>query len=92
MNDPRAIIAAMRGSEFDVLRFFEPIQNSESERSLSAEDVRTYLAAPVSDVEREDVLALVEWFCRRYPTPLARLEYVRNACARWQQTSGSATG
>ena len=38
----------------------------ESERTLSAEDVHAYLpAAPVGDVEREDVLALVEWFCRR---------------------------
>jgi hypothetical protein len=61
----------------------------ESERSLSPEDARTYLATPVSDVEREDVLALVEWFCLRYPAPLARLAYVRTAYARWRRTSGS---
>jgi hypothetical protein len=62
----------------------------ESERSLSAEDAREYLAAPVSDLEREEVLTLVNWFTCRYPTPLARLAYVRAAYARWHQTRGSA--
>jgi hypothetical protein len=33
---------------------------------------------------REAVLELVEWFRRRYPTPLARLAYARKAYARWQ--------
>jgi hypothetical protein len=77
----------MRGREFDE-RIFEALER-ESERSLSAKDARAYLAAPVSDVERDDVLALVEWFCRRYPTPLARLAYVRTAYARWRRTAGS---
>ena len=49
-----------------------------------------YLAAPVSDLERREVLALVEWFSRRYPTPLARLAYARTAYTRWRQTSGAA--
>jgi len=61
----------------------------ESKRSLSAEDAHEYLAAPVSDLEREEVLALVDWFNRRYPTPLARLAYARTAYARWCQASGS---
>ena len=67
-----------------------PALKRESERSLSAEDARAYLASPVSDVEREDVLALAVWFLRRYPTPLARLAYARAAYARWRQTSGRA--
>jgi hypothetical protein len=69
---------------------FSPALKRESERSLSAEDAREYLAAPVSDVEREEVLALADWFSRRYPTPLARLAYARTAYARWRQTSGRA--
>jgi hypothetical protein len=56
----------------------------ETERTLSPDEAREYLAAPVSDRERETVLELVEWFRRRYPTPLARLAYVRKAYARWQ--------
>lgn len=62
----------------------------ESERSLSAEAAHEYLSAPVSNLEREEVLALVDWFGRRYPTPLARLAYARTAYARWRQTCGSA--
>jgi hypothetical protein len=27
--------------------------------------------------EREEMLALIDWFVRRYPTPLARLKYIR---------------
>lgn len=56
----------------------------EAERTLSPDEVREYLAAPVSDLERETVLELVEWFRRRYPTPLARLACARRAYARWQ--------
>jgi hypothetical protein len=61
----------------------------EAERTLSAEEAREYLTAPVSDIEREAVLELVEWFRRRYPTPLTRLAYARMAYARWQQTAGA---
>lgn len=59
----------------------------EAERTLTAEEARQYLTAPVSDIEREAVLELVEWFRRRYPTPLARLAYARMAYARWYRTS-----
>ncbi len=47
--------------------------------------------APPAAEEREEVLALRRWFCRRYPTPLERLAYVRRAVARWRRTVGSAT-
>jgi hypothetical protein len=39
-------------------------------------------------MEREAVMELVEWFRRRYPTPLARLAYARRAYARWHSRSG----
>jgi len=38
-----------------------------AERQLSVEEARAYLSTPVSDTEREDVLALVDWFRKRYP-------------------------
>ena len=54
-----------------------------AERQLSAEEARDYLSAPVSDAEREDALALVNWFQTRYPTGAERLAYIRRANARW---------
>ena len=55
------------------------------DRRLEPAEARAYLDAPVTEIEREDVLALVRWFRRRYPAPLERLAYVRRAYARWQQ-------
>jgi hypothetical protein len=54
-----------------------------AERQLSVEEARAYLSTPVSDTEREDVLALVDWFRKRYPTGAERLAYIRRAHARW---------
>ena len=61
-----------------------------AERRLSPLEAREYLETPISDSERDEVLALVRWFRRRYPTPLDRLAYVRRAYARWQRTLGIA--
>jgi hypothetical protein len=52
-------------------------------RLLTPEEARAALAVPVSDSEREEVLAAVRWFRRRYPAPLERLAYVRRAYRRW---------
>lgn len=57
-----------------------------SERQLSAEEVEAALQTPIDDAEREEILALVSWFRRRYPTPADRLAYVRRAYHRWQAT------
>ena len=62
----------------------------EVDRTLSLDEAREYLAAPVSDIEREAVLELVEWFRRCDPTPLARLTYARRAYARWHSRSDGA--
>jgi hypothetical protein len=64
--------------------------SSFSDRRLDAAEARAYLDAPVTDAERDEVLALVRWFNRRYPAPLDRLAYVRRAYARWQRTLGIA--
>lgn len=57
-----------------------------TERQLTPEEFRAYEQAPISASEREGTLALVDWFCRRYPTPAERLAYVRRAYARWQHS------
>ena len=67
-----------------------PEATSPNDRVLDAAAARAYLEAPVTDREREEVLALVRWFRRRYPTPAERLAYVRRAYARWQRTLGLA--
>jgi hypothetical protein len=56
-------------------------------RELSDEEARAYLAHPITPEEREEVLALVRWFMTRYPTPAARLSYVRRAYARWARAA-----
>ena len=61
---------------------------AEVDRVVDADTARAYLEQPLSDREREDILALVRWFRRRYPTPAERLAYVRRAYARWQRTAG----
>jgi hypothetical protein len=55
------------------------------DRQLTPEEFRAYEQAPMSASERDGTLALVEWFCRRYPTPAERLAYVRRAYARWRR-------
>ena len=66
--------------------FVEPV----GERVLEPDEAHAYLEAPVSDFEREEFLALVGWFCRRYSTPAERLAYVRRAYKRWTATQGIA--
>lgn len=62
---------------------------ADAERQLSPEEAEAWLSAPVSDEERAHVLELVDWFTRRYPTPLERLQYVRRATARWRASVSS---
>lgn len=62
-----------------------------AERRLSAEEFQALLAVPIDAEERERVLALVDWFCRRYPTGSERLAYVRRAYRRWAATQGLAS-
>jgi hypothetical protein len=54
-----------------------------AERRLTAEEVAAALSVPITEDEAVRVLELVDWFCRRYPTPTDRLAYVRRAYRRW---------
>jgi hypothetical protein len=53
------------------------------DRRVSPAEAAEYLATPISDAERDEVLSLVRWFTRRYPTGAERLAYVRRAYRRW---------
>jgi len=52
-------------------------------RRLSPEEFEARVAAPWSEREREDFLALLEWFARRYPTAGERLQAARHLTAQW---------
>jgi hypothetical protein len=54
-----------------------------TERRLSRDEVEAALRIPLGDEERREILSLIDWFCRRYPTPAERLAYVRRAYRRW---------
>ena len=56
-----------------------------AERQLSPEEFRAALAQPLGEAEEEESRSLIRWFRRRYPTPAARLAYVRRAYRRWMQ-------
>ena len=57
-------------------------------RPVTAAETRHSLERTIGAAEREEVLALVRWFTRRYPTCDARLAYVRHAYARWKSAAG----
>jgi len=39
----------------------------------------------MSEAERQEILASVAWFTKRYPTPGERLAAARRACRQWVQ-------
>ena len=48
------------------------------ERELTTTEFQERLGVLLSDVEeRRSTDELIAWFCRRYPTPAARLDYAR---------------
>lgn len=51
-----------------------------ADRPMGVEEFEAYVNAPMSDEEREEILASVSWFMRRYPTAGQRLAAAR----RWQ--------
>jgi hypothetical protein len=55
-------------------------------RIVTVEELQGALVEPISTDEREEVIALVRWFTRRYPSSEARLAYVRHAYRRWRPT------
>jgi hypothetical protein len=58
------------------------------DRRVTVEELRDALERPVDAREREEIVSLVQWFTRRYPSPAQRLAYVRRAYARWRSHVG----
>jgi hypothetical protein len=54
-----------------------------TERRLSDAEFDAYVNAPMSEAEREEILASVAWFTKRYPTPAERLAAARRAYNQW---------
>jgi hypothetical protein len=61
--------------------------SAEVDRRVTPDEAAAYLATPISDAEREEVLSPVRWFTRRYPTGADRLAYVRRAYRRWSSAT-----
>ena len=62
------------------------------DRAVTQEELREALERPIPAAERDDVLWLLRWFTTRYPSAEARLAYVRQAYARWQDATHRAIG
>ena len=52
-------------------------------RRLTLAEVQAALDTPWAEGEREEAIALLDWFARRYPTPSDRLAWARRAFRRW---------
>ena len=59
-------------------------------RRVSVEELREAVEGPMGEDERAEILRLVQWFTRRYPSSEERLAYVRQAYARWSGTGRSS--
>jgi hypothetical protein len=57
-----------------------------AERRLTPEEFNAHVNAPMSEEERAEILANIEWFMRRYPTPAERLASARRAYAQWARS------
>jgi hypothetical protein len=62
---------------------------AEPEAEMSPDEFRRRIAAPMDDREREETIALIRWFERRYPTPKARLAYARRKYREWTRYTGT---
>ena len=50
---------------------------------VPVDEFRRRAASPPTQEETAEILALVVWFTRRYPTVKARMDYVRRAWKQW---------
>ena len=56
-----------------------------AERRLSAEEFDSYVHTPMGEAERQEILASIAWFTKRYPTPGERLAAARRGYKQWAQ-------
>lgn len=72
-------------SQERVLYEYQEIPWDEFKRRL--ELARAELDGP----ELSEIHSLIDWFTRRYPTPLERLRYARRKYDEWSRTRGILT-
>jgi len=63
-----------------------------AERRLSAEEFNARVNAPLTEEERAEMLSLIDWFMRRYPTPAARLAQARQSYLAAERLRKAARG
>lgn len=51
---------------------------------LPLEELKARWNREIGPEELAESIALIDWFCRRYPTPGDRLRYARRAYRRWK--------
>lgn len=59
------------------------MSRAEDAPELPVDEALARMRLPLTDDEREETLALVAWFTRRYPTLPERFAYVRKRHAEW---------
>lgn len=62
---------------------------ADPEGELTADEFARRLESTVSDEEHTEMVELIGWFSRRYPTPKARLDYVRRKYGEWTRHRGT---
>lgn len=58
-----------------------------AEQTLPAEEFLRRAAEPPPAEEQRELLQLIRWFRRRYPTPRARLAYARRKQREWTRAA-----
>ncbi len=53
-------------------------------RRLTRRELERALEIAIGEDEARNTRRLIRWFCRRYPTAIDRLAYIRRAHERWR--------
>lgn len=63
-----------------------------AERRLSADEFRAWADGDIPPDEMEEMVSLIRWFLKRYPTPADRLRSARRRHTQTARTIASSRG
>ena len=63
-----------------------------AQRRLSADEFRAWADGEIAPDEMAEMISLIRWFLRRYPTPADRLRSARRRHAQTARTIASSRG